>query len=82
LKSTERERYVPPYAVALVHAGLRQHDEAFEWLEKAYKVRDVHLVFLAAHDPKWDGLRDDPRFRQLLERCDFMRTARTGGRPH
>ena len=76
LKSIARERYVPPYTIALVHAGLGQHDQAFAYLEKAYEVRDVHLVFLAAQDPKWDDLRDDPRFRRLVERCDFMRTAR------
>ena len=34
--------------------------------------RDVHLVFLA--DPKWDPFREDPRFRALVKRRDFMRT--------
>ena len=75
LKSIARDRYVPPVAMALVYAGLGQRDSAFEWLEDAYQVRDVHLVFLAAGDPKWDALREDPRFRALVERCDFMRTA-------
>ena len=78
-KRTARERYVPPYAMALVYAGLGQRDSAFKWLEDAYKVRDVHLVFLVAGDPKWDVLREDPRFRALVERCDFMRTAKTVG---
>ena len=79
LKSIPRDHYVPPYAMALVYAGLGQRDSAFQWLEDAYKVRDVHLVFLVAGDPKWDDLREDPRFRALVERCDFMRTAKTGG---
>lgn len=78
-RESVRERYVPPYAFALVFAGLGQRDSAFQWLENAYKERDVHLVFLATHDPKWDDLREDPRFRALVERCDFMRTARAGG---
>ena len=77
LKGIDRERYVPPYAMALVYAGLGQCDSAFEWLDRAYAARDVHLVFLP--DPKWDDLREDPRFRALVERCDFMRTARAGG---
>ena len=72
LKRIDRERYVPPYAFALVYAGLGQRDSAFQWLEDAYEARDVHLVFLAP-DPKWDDLREDPRFRALVERCDFMR---------
>ena len=70
----------PPYNMALVYAGLGQRVSAFKWLEDAYKVRDVHLVFLVAGDPKWDVLREDPRFRALVERCDFMRRASTGGR--
>ena len=37
---------VPPYALALVHAGLGDADAAFEWLERAYVARDVHLMFL------------------------------------
>jgi TolB-like protein/Flp pilus assembly protein TadD len=74
LKSIDRERYVPPYAMALVYAGLGQRDSAFEWLDRAYAARDVHLVFLV--DPKWDDFREDPQFRRLVQRCDFMRTPR------
>ena len=77
LKSMKRERYVPSGAVALVYAGLGQRDSVFEWLERAYAERDVHLVTL--FDPKWDPFREDPRFRALIKRCDFMRTAKTGG---
>jgi hypothetical protein len=60
-----------------VYAGLGQPDPVFDWLDRAYVARDVHLVRLA--DPKWDPVRDDPRFRALVKRCDFMRTAKTGG---
>jgi calcineurin-like phosphoesterase family protein len=77
LKSMERERYVPPSAIALVYAGLAQRDSAFQWLDRAYDARDVHLAHLP--DPKWDTLREDPRFRRLVERCNFMRTASTIG---
>jgi DNA-binding winged helix-turn-helix (wHTH) protein/TolB-like protein/Flp pilus assembly protein TadD len=78
LESMARGRYVPPYAMALVHAGLGQREAVFKWLDRAYDKRDVNLTFLA-QDPKWDTFRTDPRFRELIERCDFMRTARTGG---
>lgn len=67
-----RERFVPPYAFALIYAGLGDRDKAFEWLDRAYAVRDVHLMFLTA-DSKWDPYRSDPRFAALLARCDFMR---------
>ena len=44
LEARSRERYVPPYAFALVHAGLGDGASAFAWLEKAYAERDVHLI--------------------------------------
>ena len=70
LEATSRDRYVPPYAMALVHAGLGERDAVFEWLDRAYAARDVHLIFLRV-DPKWDGYRSDPRFDALLTRCRF-----------
>lgn len=70
-------RYVPPYARAIVYAGLGDRDAAFEWLEKALEVRDVHLIFLPV-DPKWNALRQDPRFTELLRRCAFSSAPRRG----
>jgi tetratricopeptide (TPR) repeat protein len=73
-----RKRYVPPYSQALVHAGLGERDAVFEWLNRAFDVHDVHLIYLPV-DPKWDPYRSDPRFAALLTRCRF--TAETGGSP-
>lgn len=71
LLSISRERYIPPYAIALVHAGLGHHDLALQWLERCYSARDVHLIFLTI-DPKWDSFRPDERFSRILERCGFF----------
>ena len=68
LLSISRERYVPPYAIALPYAGLEKYDLAMEWLDRCYEARDVHIVFLT-NDPKWDQLRGNPRFKALLRRC-------------
>jgi tetratricopeptide (TPR) repeat protein len=65
-----QNRFVPPFAFALVYTGLGDRDAAFQWLEKTYAVRDIGLVFLPA-DPKWDSLRSDKRFQSLLRRCGF-----------
>lgn len=70
LEMASRHRYVPPYTLALVHAGLGDTDAAFEWLDRAYAARDVHLMFLTV-DVKWDRYRSDPRFEDLLARCGF-----------
>jgi TolB-like protein/DNA-binding winged helix-turn-helix (wHTH) protein/Flp pilus assembly protein TadD len=63
-------RYVPPYAAALVYAGLGDREAMFGALEQAYAARDVHLMYLPV-DMKWDPYRADPRFVDLLARCRF-----------
>ena len=70
LETEAGERYVPPYAMALVHAGLGDREAVFAWLEKAYAARDVHLIYLPV-DAKWDPYRSDLRFSALLARCGF-----------
>jgi hypothetical protein len=71
LDDIARQRYVPPYAMALVHAGLGDRDAVFAWLDKAYAARDVHLIYLPV-DVKWDPYRSDARFAALLTRCQFV----------
>jgi TolB-like protein/DNA-binding winged helix-turn-helix (wHTH) protein/Flp pilus assembly protein TadD len=75
LQAVSRERYVPPYAMALVHAGLGDREAVFAALDRAYEARDVHLIFLPV-DPKWDAYRADPRFAAVLARCGFSPSAR------
>jgi eukaryotic-like serine/threonine-protein kinase len=55
---------VPALTFAFIHAGLGQHDAAFEYLDKAYAERFGWLIFLNV-DPKLDNLRSDPRFTAL-----------------
>ena len=75
LEAIARERYVPPYAMAQVHLGLGQQEQALDWLDRAFEVHDVHLVLLPA-DPKWDPVRGHARFVALLKRCAFATPAR------
>jgi Flp pilus assembly protein TadD len=77
LESDATERYVPPVAIALVHAGLGEREAVMEWLAKAYDARDVHLIYLTV-DPKWDPYRADPKFQALLTRCGFAASTRGG----
>ena len=60
-------RYVQPYDIAIVHAGLGDKDAALEWLGKAFQERN-HQVPLIAYVPEFESLRSDPRFIALIER--------------
>ena len=55
------------YEIALVYAGLKENDNAFEWMEKALEARDKGMTYLKI-DPCLDPLRSDPRFNNLLTR--------------
>jgi TolB-like protein/Tfp pilus assembly protein PilF len=68
LEQIATRKFVPPYNIALIAAGLGHDQLCFEWLDRAYQSRDVHMVFLPV-DPKWDAIRDDQRFLELLRRC-------------
>ena len=70
LQSRPADQYVPPYAIALIHAGLGEKDQAFEWLQKAVEDRSTPMVFLRS-DPELAGLRSDPRFARLAQLVNF-----------
>ena len=74
LEAASRDRYVPPYAIALIYAGLGERDAVVTWLERALAERDVHLMYLPV-DSRWDPYREDSRFKALLARCGFARPA-------
>lgn len=72
LKVLDRVENVPwrTFGAALVHTGLGEKDEAFRSLEKAIELR-APLVTLLKVDPRFDSLRQDPRFQNLLRRMNL-----------
>ncbi len=60
-------KYVPPYNIALIYNALDERDNALTWLEKAYEQRDPKMTFLKV-EPKWNNLRSEPRFIDLMKR--------------
>jgi len=62
-----RNEGVGRYEIALAYAGLGKKDEAFRWLEEAYRAHDEGLTNLKI-DPCLDPLRSDPRFADLVRR--------------
>jgi len=71
LMEQSKKRYVSPFYVAIVYAGLGENDQALDWIEKAYKDRSNAIVF-AKVDPQLDTLRSTPRFQSLLHRLAFQ----------
>jgi TolB-like protein/tetratricopeptide (TPR) repeat protein len=67
LEERSKSAPVPPTCMAFVWIGLGNKDEVFRWLERAYVAHDSYLGHLKVA-PIVDGLRDDPRFADLLRR--------------
>lgn len=64
--------YRSPALIAIVYAELGDKDKAMELLERAYVDRDLLLRYIG-QAYEYDGLRDDPRFQDLLRRMNLSR---------
>ena len=62
-----RPEGLTPYVTAVYFAQLDEKDKAFAELYKAFENREYMLRFLKI-DPSVDSLRDDPRFKELMQR--------------
>jgi len=62
-----RTTYVRPTWLAVLYAVGGEHDRAFEWLERAFEMREPNLPYLNMF-PELDGLHEDLRWRDLLRR--------------
>ncbi|HVQ56287.1 MAG TPA: hypothetical protein VMS29_05990 [Pyrinomonadaceae bacterium] len=58
------------YIVSVFKAALGDVDGAFAELERSFEKRESHIVMVKS-DPRFDVLRDDPRYRALLDRIGF-----------
>jgi TolB-like protein/DNA-binding winged helix-turn-helix (wHTH) protein/Tfp pilus assembly protein PilF len=67
LKSQSARRYVSPFYLALMYAGLGEHEQALTWLNKSYDDRSNNTIFLNVV-PQFDGLRSEPGFQTLRHR--------------
>ncbi|HEX6048709.1 MAG TPA: protein kinase [Gemmatimonadaceae bacterium] len=59
-------RYVPSYELAKVHLALGRSERALELLERARAEQSHSMVFLRV-DPQLADLRDEARFKRLVE---------------
>jgi hypothetical protein len=56
--------------LAMAHMAVGDPDGTFEWLDKMYGEHHPWLIFMNEH-PRYDRLRGDPRFQQLLRKIGF-----------
>jgi len=67
LVARAEESYVDPFEIGKAFARAGTVDEALYWLNKAVDHGSYETIHLAFR-PDFDGLRDDPRYQQLLQR--------------
>jgi serine/threonine protein kinase/tetratricopeptide (TPR) repeat protein len=64
LREESKTRYISPYDIAVIHAGLGDNASALRHLRAAVEDRSAWMVFLNV-DPRLDGLRGEPAFGDL-----------------
>jgi TolB-like protein/Tfp pilus assembly protein PilF len=70
LKQESTRNYVQSYTFALIYIGLGDKEEALNWLEKQMSGRSETANTYAVA-PELDGLRSEPRFKEMLKRMNL-----------
>ncbi len=71
LAARSRTTFVPPLGVARLYIFAGDNDRALEWLEKGYEERSPDMPYLGTRGARFDSLRDDPRFQDLLRHMNL-----------
>ena len=71
IRALEAQREPAPDEIASFYARAGDLDRAFAWLEKSYASRSARLTHLKV-DARYDNLRADPRFADLLGRVGLL----------
>jgi serine/threonine-protein kinase len=74
LECRSKSQSVPASCLAAVHLGLGNFQIALDCLERALEEHDTHLLMLRV-SPRWDPLRHDPRFIDLLRKLPLAADA-------
>ena len=71
LDEISKHKFVPATDRAIIFTGLQDKDKALEWLEKAYEERSLGGGHIVPADPRFDPLRSNPRFKDILRRMNL-----------
>jgi len=75
-----RHEYVSPLRMAELYVLLGNKNQAFLWLEKAFQAHTGDLMKLNSY-PRWDPLRSDRRFVDLVRRVGLPSDSKAGSLP-
>ena len=67
LLSASKTVPIDAHHFALIYVGMGEKKEAFAWLERAFDEHSPMMAWLEV-DPRFDGLRQEPRFQDLIRR--------------
>jgi tetratricopeptide (TPR) repeat protein len=70
LHELSQNHYISPIWFAVIYTSLNEKDEAFRWLDCAYRERACWMVYMKSW-PWSDNLRSDPRFDDLVRRMNY-----------
>ena len=62
-----KKGYYSPYMIAMVYSGLGDNDKVFEWLDRAFDVRDP-IQFSIKLEPSFAELHSDPRWTEQMKK--------------
>ncbi len=71
LLSTSKTVPIAAHHFALIYIGIGEKDEALAWLEKAFEQHSPMMAWLEV-DPRFDSLRQEPRFQHLIRRVGLL----------
>jgi hypothetical protein len=75
LEEKMRSDYVSPVELATLHIALGNHDDALDWMDRAFEERRGWMAYLDVH-PIVDPVRAHPRFGELITKLGLP-SART-----
>lgn len=67
LTDLDRRQQVDAGCFVVLYLSMGREDQAFAWLEKSY-AQHSNIMSTLKVDPRFDPLRSDPRFQELLRR--------------
>ncbi len=60
----------PSFYISMVYSQKGETAEAFKWLEKSYRDREVEMYWLKV-EPPFEPIRSDPRYQEMLDKVGF-----------